>query len=481
MQTLYERVAEKITRQIDVGAYRSGDRLPGVRKLSVQFAVSISTVTHALSILENSGLVVGRARSGFYVRARLLYRPGFPAISSPPSKPMAVKGWDVVGRLLKATGEPDFVHFGAAIPPANLLPVKAVQRAMVAAAKRSEKWLAGYSFSPGLPELRRQLARRMMGYGCQVNPDDIIATNGCTEAYSLALRAVAEPGDVIAIESPCYYGLLQVLESLGMKAMEIPTDSNVGISLPALKTAIGRWPVKACVLVTNFSNPLGYCMPDEKKRELVEILALRKIPLIEDDIYGDLCFGGERPRPARAFDAAGNVLYCSSFSKTISPALRLGWIDAGIYKEKLEFLKYASNMATPTFSQLVIANILEHGGYERYLRQVRPVYERLVRDMIQAVGKYFPKGTKVTQPHGGFAVWVEMPKRVDALVMFEDALAQRISIAPGPAFSASQKYKNFIRLNCALPWNEKAEKALVTLGRIAEKLNASPPVKNIRG
>ncbi|HEC18329.1 MAG TPA: PLP-dependent aminotransferase family protein [Gammaproteobacteria bacterium] len=467
---LYERVAGQLAGQIDQGLYRSGDRLPGVRRLARQFDVSISTIVQAQRLLEDDGLIEARPRSGYYVRVPFWPQPEPPGISRPIVRPVPVTGQELVLRLVQTANEPDCVQLGAAVPAPQFLPAKAIQRALSAAARSGGDRLATYQFPPGSPELRRQIARRMLEAGCRVSPDDIVITSGCQEALILALRAVAKKGDVVAIESPSFYGLLQAIESLGMRALEIPTDPATGISLEALELALDKWPVKACVLTANFSNPLGSIMPPEKKQALVTLLADHAIPLIEDDIYGDLGFEGERPKALRAWDESGGVIYCASFSKTLSPGLRVGWILPGRWQEPIEYLKYVTSLAAPTLSQLAVADFLHHGGYDRHLRQVRSAYARQVALMTRAVSKYFPEGSRVTQPGGGFVIWVELPKAVDALSLCHQALEQGISIAPGPIFSASGKYHNCIRLNCAQPWSEALDKALLTVGRMADAM-----------
>ncbi len=464
---LYEQVATRLAEQIDEGLYRPGDRLPGVRRLARQFGVSISTIVQAQGLLEDDGHLEARPRSGYYVRAQVWPRPEAPAISRPTVRPMPVTGQELVLRLVQAANEPDFIQLGAAVPAPDFLPTRAIQRALAAAARAGGRELATYQFPPGSPELRRQIARRMADAGCRLTPDEIIITSGCQDALILALRAVASPGDVVVIESPSFYGLLQAIDSLGMKALEIPTDPATGISLEALELALEKWPVRACVLTANFSNPLGCVMPVDKKRALVALLARLDIPLIEDDIYGELGFAGDRPPALRAFDETGGVIYCASFSKSLSPGLRLGWMAPGRWREQIEYLKYVTSLAAPTLSQLAVADFLQHGGYDRHLRQVRGAYARQVAIMTRAVGKYFPEGARVTQPRGGFVLWVELPEKVDALSLCQQALEQRISIAPGPVFSASGKYRNFIRLNCAQPWNDALDRALMIVGRMA--------------
>ena len=466
MDKLYERVAKKLAGQIDQGLYRPGDRLPGVRRLARQFGVSISTIVQAQRLLEDEGRIEARPRSGCYVRVQPWPRPEAPAISRPLVRPVPVAGQELVLRLVQATNESDFVQLGAAVPAPDFLPARAIQRALCAAARAAGPGLATYQFPPGYPELRRQIARRMADAGCQVGPDEIIITSGCQEALILALRAVTSPGDVVAIESPSFYGLLQAIDSLGLKALEIPTDPAAGISLEALELALDKWPVRACALTANFSNPMGCAMTAHKKEALVALLARHEIPLIEDDIYGELGFDGERPQALRAFDGAGGVIYCASFSKTLSPGLRVGWMIPGRWREQVEYLKYVSSLAAPTLSQMAVADFLHHGGYDRHLRRVRSAYARQVALMIQAVGKYFPAGTRVTRPRGSFVIWVELPQEADALTLCQKALEKRISIAPGPVFSASGKYRNFIRLNCAQPWNPMLHKAVMSLGHM---------------
>lgn len=272
------------------------------------------------------------------------------------------------------------------------------------------------------------------------------------------------------VESPAFYGTLQVIESLGMRALEIPTDPRNGIILDALALALRRQKIKACLFVLNFGNPLGSCMPDSEKKALVELLARREVPLIEDDIYGDLYFGEKRPRTAKAYDKQGLVLLCSSFSKTLAPGYRVGWTAPGRFKLQVESLKFTSSMATTTAPQMAIADFLQSGGYERYLRKLRRILMTQVQQMSNGVGRYFPAGTKVTRPQGGYVIWVELPQGVDSLELHRRAMTQKISIAPGPIFSAKQRYKNFIRLSCGLPWSDRIESAVQTLAELIRKI-----------
>jgi DNA-binding transcriptional MocR family regulator len=465
---LYQRVALRVAEQVNKGIYQPGQRVPSVRQLSDQLDVSIATVIEAYRRLEDDGVLEARPQSGYYVRLRQWQPPAEPACSRPSGTPTTVSINELAMRVLKSARQPNVMQLGVATPSTDYMPTRRLNQISAAIARRDTGAIHRYDFPPGLPVLRQQIARRMLETGCDVSPDEIVVTSGCQEAINLCLRAVAKPGDVIAVESPTWYGSLQSIESLGMKALEIPTHPRDGISLEALELALERHRVRACVLVLNFSNPLGARMPEENKRRLVRMLAEHEVPLIEDDMYGDLCFAGPRPKAAKAFDRKGNVMYCSSFSKTISSGMRVGWTVPGRYYEQIEHLKFVNTVASAaTPSQAAIAEFLAHGGYERHLRSVRPVYAQNCERMIQAIARFFPEGTRVTKPVGGVVLWVELPSKVDAIELRRRAMEKGVSITPGPLFSAKQKYRNFIRLTYALPWDERVEQALVTVGRLA--------------
>jgi DNA-binding transcriptional MocR family regulator len=360
----------------------------------------------------------------------------------------------------------DFAPLGAAIPNPDLLPVDKLTRALKSAIGRRKRQSVLYDLRPGHKGLRIQIARRALTAGCLLSPDEIVTTQGGTEAVNLCLRAICRPGDTVAVESPTYYGFLQTIEMLGLNALEIPSYPDHGMSLSALAYAIEHNTVAACLLVSNFSNPLGCCMPEERKKRLVELLAAHDIPLVEDDIYGDLSFDDDRPITAKAFDTKGLVLLCSSFSKTIAPGYRVGWVSPGRFQDRVERFKILSTLATTTPTQAAIAEFLADGGYDHHLRKVRRVYRRRTATMAQAIQKYFPDVVRVSRPSGGYVLWVEFPEYVDSLKLYESALNAGISIAPGPIFSAKPKFRNFVRLNAGF-WSDEIEKAVAELCRMA--------------
>ncbi|TLM97946.1 PLP-dependent aminotransferase family protein, partial [bacterium] len=329
---------------------------------------------------------------------------------------------------------PNLVPLGLAAPnPANL-PADRLNRILASVSRTHRDQGISYDFPPGCERLRIQLAQRALQAGCTLAPDQIAITSGCLEAVMLALRAVCRPGDTVAIESPIFYNLLQVMEMLDLQALEIPSHPEHGLSLSALRYALEHNRVHACLAIPNFNNPLGSCMTDGKKKELVQLLAEHAIPLIENDVYGDLNFSGQRPTMAKSFDRDGLVIHCSSFSKTLAPGYRVGWVAGGRFQEKIERLKAVSTIAAATLPQLALAEFLATGGYDQYLRKIRWVYSRQVALMAETVERTFPSGTRVSSPTGGFVLWVELPRQCNAIRLYELALKAGITIAPGQSF-----------------------------------------------
>ena len=471
MQTrLYEKLSGKLAEAIAIGALRPGDRLPSVRELSTRERVSVSTVLQAYLQLEASGLIEARPQSGHYVR-RPRTLPPEPSVTRPPAAATPVTVASLVAKVYAAARDPRMVPLGTAVPSPELLPWRKLGR-IVAEIARDGGGLV-YELPPGSKALRRQLARRSLEWGCALSPDDLVITCGASEAVTLALLAVARRGDTVAIESPAYYGTLQAIEALGLKVVEVPSHPRDGLDLPALERILEARTLAAVLVVPNFSNPLGSLMPDEAKERLVSMLGRREVPLIEDDIYGDLHFGPVRPRTAKSFDTRGLVLHCGSFSKTIAPGFRVGWIAPGRFRERVELLKFAQTVGTPTLQQEAIAEFLATGLYERHLRSLRRAIAAQVRAMSDAVALHFPAGTRVTRPEGGAFIWVELPDGARALDLHARALSEGIAIAPGPIFSARQGLESFVRLSCGYPFSVRVEAAIIALGRMVDSVRVA--------
>jgi DNA-binding transcriptional MocR family regulator len=463
----YELLANHLSRQIEIGAYSPGYRIPSVRQASKEQGLSISTVLQAYQLLEDQGWIEARPQSGYYVRLRTTGPAPEPPVSAPPLEPSQVGINDLALRMVHDSAVPGIIQLGAALPDPDLLPHQKLNKLMAAILKHGDARLNLCGIPEGIEELRIAVVQRAARAGAQLNPDEIIVTNGAMEALNLALRAVCQPGDLVAVESPTYFGMFQALESLQLRVLEIPTHHQTGINLEALRFALEHYPVKALMLIPNFSNPLGSIMPEGNKRLLAALLEEYDIPLIEDDIYGELHFDDARPQSVKKYDTQGRILLCSSFSKDISPSFRVGWIAPGRYYEKVRRMKMALNLGTAILPQMTIASFLSSGGYDHYLRRLRREYAQRVGQMSQFVHNHFPEGTRVTCPRGGFVLWVQLPGAVDSLAIYQPALEAGISIAPGYMFSTTQKYRGYIRLNAAY-WSYKILGALERLAQIVK-------------
>jgi DNA-binding transcriptional MocR family regulator len=343
---------------------------------------------------------------------------------------------------------------------------------LASVATQMEPWSTVDELTPGHFELRRQIALRYLLDGVSLGADEILITNGAMEALNLCLSAVCAPGDAVVVESPCFYVCLQALERLGLRAIEVATDPREGIDLDALEAAILRHRPQACWLMTNFQNPLGSLMPDAKKRALVELATRHRLPLIEDDVYHELYFQPQRPAPTKAHDREGWVLHCSSFSKTLAPGYRVGWVAAGRFASRVAQHKLSLSLATSLPTQLALARYLERGSYERHLRGLRATLSAQRDEYTAAIAQHFPAGTRVSRPGGGYFLWIELPPGSDALELHGRAMKAGISIAPGPMFSASRQFGHCLRVNYGHPLDARALSALQQVGRLASLTRA---------
>lgn len=467
---LYENLANEFATLIGSGHLRPGDRLPSVRHLAQQRALSVSTVVQALRTLESRGMVEARPQSGYYVRRRAARIADLPSPIAMPG-PVEVGLSQRLVQVLHANEAPGMVPLGSALPAAELLLAPRLNRLYASISRRQPKLLAGSSHSDLSEEvLQRAIMRRALEWGCPIDANELIVTNSCTEAMTLCLRAVTKPGDTVAVESPTYYVMLQLLEAMGLRALEIPTHPETGISVDALELAT-RKPaneggIAACLLIPNGANPLGSVIPDAAKERLATLMAARKVALIEDDIYGDICFTGSRPRPIHAFDRSGNTMLCTSFSKTVSPSLRVGFVAAGHRASEVVLQKTLTSGKTNPLTQHVIAELMGSRGFDVHLRTLRRRLAEQIARTHDAVTRYFPAETRVTDPHGGFVLWVELPPDVDCTRLHHQAAKQGIAFVPGEMFSASGQYRNCLRLACGKPWNERLDEGVKHLGRM---------------
>jgi DNA-binding transcriptional MocR family regulator len=464
---LYQQVLDLVIGNIDSGALLAGDRLPSLRQMSRQAGVSIPTVRQAYVELERQRKIESRPQSGFYVRAARdnpLVRPA-PRFSA-RAKPLEVRCRSLLDRVYDGLHSPGVVPLGIANPCMAKPAAKSLHRAMKRVMSRAEERSLVYAPTCGEPALQRQIAYRYLDtIGVSVEPDEICITNGAQEALSIALQAVAKQGDIVAVESPTYHGLLELIESLGMLAIEVETCPEEGVTLSALEQTLSAHPVRVCMFSTTLNNPLGVSMPEADRRRLAALLDAHDVVLIEDDVYGELRFDGERPRPAASFMQSGKVMTCGSFSKTAAPGYRIGWLMAGGYRDEVRRLKRSFSCSSGLLQQLTLAEFLASGDFDRYLKSLRPVLRQNAERMSACVARYFPKETRTSSPVGGSVLWLDLPGDTDSEPLFTEALAAGISIAPGRIFSPCDRYRSFVRLSFGHAWSDETERAIEWLGR----------------
>lgn len=364
----------------------------------------------------------------------------------------------------------DVTNFALAVPDASLLPAAKLSKSVVQALRNSTYHCVNYELTQGNIELRQQISKLAFNWGGKINPDEVIVTSGCLEGIMVCLKAVTNYGDTVAVETPTYFGINQAIESLGLKVVEIASDPVEGVDLDYFQKAIKRSKIKACVFVPSFNNPFGSCMSDENKKKLVDIITRHNIPLIEDDIYGELYFGRNRPRTCKYYDTKGLVMYCSSISKSLAPGYRIGWVIPGKFFDEVKQIKRIQNISCPTITQAAVAHFLKHGRYEYHLKTLRKALHTQSLRYVQAIIKYFPADTKVSRPHGGFILWLELNKKVNAFRLRTEAMKHNISIVPGKIFSSGSNYANCIRICFGKPWCKEVDEGLMTLGKIIKHM-----------
>lgn len=466
-EILYQKIACALEEKIRNGTLKTGDKIPSLRMLHREYGVSMTTAVQAYLELEAKGLIISRPQSGYYVS----YQPAYlsvPSVSKPSggTEPIGVE--TLISKVYSTLSNKDVTRFSLGVPENELLPIAKLNKELVNAMRNLQGSGTEYEEIQGNRKLRRDIARLTYTWNGNLNEDDIVTTAGAMNAISFGLMALTQKGDTVAVESPVYFGILQLAKSLGLKVIELPTHPVTGVEPDALKKVLSK--IKVCILVSNFNNPLGSCMPDEHKMEVVKMLSERGIPLIEDDLYGDVYFGNSRPKPCKVFDEEGLVLWSGSVSKTLAPGYRVGWLAPGKFKDKIVHQKLIHTVSSTTITQETIANFLEKGRYEHHLRKLRRELHANSLQFARAVAEYFPEGSKISQPQGGFMLWVELDKRIDTTELYDLAIRQKISIAPGRMFSLQNQFTNCMRLSYGQRWSEQIDNKLKQLGRIAKGL-----------
>ncbi|KAF1369133.1 PLP-dependent aminotransferase family protein [Yokenella regensburgei] len=468
----YQRLAQQITEQIALGVWQPGDRLPSLREQVVSSGMSFMTVGHAYQLLESQGRVVARPQSGYYVAPR----PVKPQKSMPPQQVMGDESVDIntyIFEVLQASRDASVLPFASAFPDPRLFPLPQLNRSLAQVSKTATAMSVIENLPPGNADLRHAIARRYALQGMNISPDEIVITAGALEALNLSLQAVTEPGDWVIVENPCFYGALQALERLKLKALSVASDVKEGIDMQALAQALRDYPVKACWLMTNSQNPLGFTLTAEKKAQLVALLTEHNVMLIEDDVYSELYFGREKPLPAKAWDRDDMTLHCSSFSKCLVPGFRIGWVAAGKHARRIQHLQLMSTLSTSSPMQMALVDYLSTKRYDAHLRRLRRQLAERKQLAWQSLLRHMPAEVKIHHNDSGYFLWFELPEGIDASKLSVLALEKHISIAPGKMFSVSNSWASFFRFNTAWGWGEREEKAVAELGDIIRQILVS--------
>jgi len=463
---LYAQLAVDLAALIRDGTLPQGARAPSVRQLCRDRGLSPATVIRAYEHLESRGFISSRPRSGFYVSGLWAESPPIPPVSRPAARSTQLDVSELIFDVLEATRDKAVVPLGSAFPNPAHFPLPVLARHLGSSARAMKGWNTIEDLPPGSLELRRQISRRYLHVGARVSPDEIVITSGALEALTLSLQSITRPGDLVAIESPAFYGCLQAIEALGLRAIELPTHPRDGVAPADLDHVLRKRPIRACWLMTSFQNPLGAKVPDEAKREIVRLLAAREVPLIEDSVYTELHFGRTRPHITKAHDRRGLVLDCGSFSKSLAPGYRIGWVAAGRYAYAIQRRKMMSTLATSIPIQGAIARYLDAGGYERFLGKLRGLLQTGQTRLLVALQQHLPTGFQVTRPDGGYFLWVQLAGSVDAIELHRRALTRGVSIAPGPIFSARRGFRNCIRLNYGHATDSQIDTGVRVLGEL---------------
>lgn len=462
----YHEVADRIESLISKQILKVGDKLLSVRALSKEQGISVTTAFQAYYFLESKGLIEARPQSGYYVRYSPNHILELPHISETPDDVLPVSINEMINSVYLDLRSPKLLNFALAAPDESMLPVPKLNKVLMNVVRQMPGSGLHYEHVQGNVKLRKQIARQAFNWGGVLSEDDIVVTAGAVEALSLCIKAVTNPGEAIAIESPTYYAIFQLIESHGLKVVEIPTDPVTGADIDYLEKAIERFDIKACLFVNNFNSPLGSCMPDENKKRLVEMLSRKEIPLIEDDIYGELYFGKTRPRSCKSYDKKGLVLHCASVSKSLAPGYRIGWAIPGRFRERVIQLKRMNTVSTNTICQAAVAEFLSNGRFELHLRHLRKALHTQCLKYLQAISMYFPDDTRITRPGGGLVLWIELNRKINTYKLHKRLLKHHIGIAPGQIFSPQGRFENCFRISFGQPWSEKVDEGLKTIGKL---------------
>jgi 2-aminoadipate transaminase len=374
-----------------------------------------------------------------------------------------------VREILKVSERPEIISFAGGMPAPELFPTSAVARAHAEMFEREGPESLQYSTTEGWRPLREWISRRMNQRGIAAEVDRVLMTSGSQQGIDLAAKVFLEPGDTIIVENPCYLAALQTFSSYEASFIAVDSDDD-GMNIDQVEEALANSTPKLIYIVSDFHNPKGTSLSVERRRRLVELARLHQVPILEDDPYGELRYRGVRPPSLAALDRDGMVIYLSTFSKTISPGMRLGWaIASSEIMQAMVIAKQASDLHTSTVEQRAAARLLADFDYDGHVRTLCREYGARCEAMLEAIAESFPADCRPTRPEGGLFVWVELPASINGEELFEEALAEGVAFVPGASFFASEPKNNFIRLNFSNRPPDMIREGVNRIGTILKK------------
>jgi DNA-binding transcriptional MocR family regulator len=439
----YEIFTAVIEKQIHSGILQEKDRLPSVREIKEKYKLSTSSVQSGFEYLMIKGLIRSYPRSGYFVAE--IQEENIPEIRT--KLPVVVRDAEFMKSMMltsKRTSESS--SFNTAVPGDLLIPQKLILRTMQEVIREKGASLLRYYPSNGLETLRKQIAKQMGTYGSTLNPDEIIITDGALQALTIALKSVTKAGDVVAVDSPCVFSVLEVIAHLELKVIEIPIHYRSGFDTEYFRTVCQENNIRALVITPNFHNPTGMMMDDETKKEILGIAKTHQLCIIENDMYSDLYFDEQRPHSIKSLDKNGSVMTYSSFSKTLAPGIRLGWLYAGNFYAKSERVRFTLGRTVSPIYQELVLKLLQGSSYERHLRSFRKKLNQQAIQVLDALRNSFPEGSYFHRPQGGYTIWGRLPENTDMEKFYEYCEKHQILFTPGNTFSFTDKYQFHFRI-----------------------------------
>ena len=466
---LYQNIGALFESRIADGIYPVGDRLPSVREASRSLGVSLTTIYHAYNVLELKGLIRAKPQSGYLIARQLPVTSEDGDFALTQTDHQAAPALETIAlQVLGEAGRDITAPFGSIFLDAKLLPISRLLTVMREVSRRpAQRWAT--KDAAGMLDLRREIAKRYTRYGYSVPLDQIIVTAGAIDGLNLALSALLRPGDSVAVEDPCFFPASFSLRRFGLKLVPIPVSPRDGLDLEVLESVLANGGAKACLMMPTCQNPLGVSLSLEKKGKLVRLIERYEVPLIENDAYGEFLPPEEGGSSCKVYDKSGLVIHCSSFSNSLSPELRVGWVSAGRFRDRVLSVKFLTSMSSHGLAQQTVAEFLKHENFDHHLRNLRSVLGDRRRRGLQELDNWGPLIMSRSNPDSGYIVWAKLPEGIDSLYLFKIAAAEGLSFVPGALFSIDRLRQNEIALNLSFAWTDETTESLKRLGSLIEE------------